>query len=132
MLEVRMRFIPTSAHGILDYLVGVALLAAPWLFGFADHETARWVTMAFGAGAILYSLLTDYELGIARNIPMSAHLILDAMSGILLAASPWLFGFSEEVWIPHVIVGVFEIIAALSTQTEPDRDRGRGQADAYR
>jgi hypothetical protein len=71
-------------------------------------------------------------LGITRNIPMSAHLILDAMSGILLAASPWLFGFSEEVWIPHVIVGVFEIIAALSTQTEPDRDRGRGQADAYR
>jgi hypothetical protein len=127
-----MRFMPTSAHGMLDYLVGLALLAVPWLFGFADNETARWVTMAFGAAAILYSLLTDYELGVIKVIPMSAHLILDIMSGVLLAASPWLFGFSEEVWIPHVTVGVFEIIAALLTQTEPDRDRGRGQVDAYR
>jgi hypothetical protein len=120
-----MRFIPTSAHGILDYVVGLALLAAPWLFGFADNETARWVTMAIGAAAILYSLLTDYELGVIRTIPMPVHLMLDAMSGILLAASPWLFGFSEEVWIPHVIVGVFEVIAAISTETEPDRDRVR-------
>ena len=127
-----MRFIPTSAHGILDYLVGLALLAAPWLFGFADNETARWVTMAIGATAILYSLLTDYELGVIKTIPMSAHLILDFMSGVLLAASPWLFGFSEEVWIPHVVVGVFEVIAALSTETEPDRHRGRGQMDAHR
>jgi hypothetical protein len=122
-----MRFIPTSAHGVLDYLVGVALLAAPWLFGFADNETARWVTMAFGAAAILYSLLTDYEMGVIRAIPMPVHLILDAMSGILLAASPWLFGFSEEVWVPHVIVGVFEIIAAISTETEPNRDRARAR-----
>ncbi len=122
-----MRFIPTSAHGVLDYLVGVALLAAPWLFGFADNETARWVTMAFGAAAILYSLLTDYEIGVIRAIPMPVHLILDAMSGILLAASPWLFGFSEEVWVPHVIVGVFEIIAAISTETEPNRDRARAR-----
>lgn len=123
-----MRFIPTRVHGILDYLVGLALIAAPWLFGFADNETARWVTIAIGATAILYSLLTDYELGIVRAIPMSAHLGLDFMSGALLAVSPWLFGFSEEVWIPHVIVGAFEIIAVLSTETEPDTDR----ADAYR
>jgi len=123
-----MRFIPTSAHGILDYLVGLALLAAPWLFGFSDNETARWVTMAFGAAAILYSLLTDYEMGVIRAIPMPVHLALDAMSGILLAASPWLFGFSEEVWIPHVIVGVFEIIAALSTETIPGRDDDRVHA----
>jgi len=31
-----MRFIPTKVHGILDYVVGVALIAAPWLFGFAN------------------------------------------------------------------------------------------------
>ncbi len=30
-----MRFIPTKVHGILDYVVGIALIAAPWLFGFA-------------------------------------------------------------------------------------------------
>ena len=30
-----MRFIPTKVHGVLDYLVGAALIVAPWLFGFA-------------------------------------------------------------------------------------------------
>jgi hypothetical protein len=129
-----MRFIPTQVHGVLDYLVGLALLAAPWLFGFADNETARWVTMAVGAMALLYSLITDYELSIAKVLPMSAHLALDALSGIFLAASPWLFGFSDEVWVPHVIVGLFEIGAALMTHTVPDHetspanDRHRGLA----
>src|SRR5690606_36891724 len=30
-----MRFIPTKVHGILDYVVGAALIVAPWLFGYA-------------------------------------------------------------------------------------------------
>ena len=25
------RFLPTSVHGVLDYLVGIALIAAPFL-----------------------------------------------------------------------------------------------------
>jgi hypothetical protein len=28
-----MRFIPTSVHGVLDYLIGALLIIAPWLFG---------------------------------------------------------------------------------------------------
>jgi hypothetical protein len=29
-----MRMIPTRVHGVLDYLVGALLVAAPWLFDF--------------------------------------------------------------------------------------------------
>lgn len=32
-----MRFIPTKIHGVLDYIAGLALIAAPWLFGFAGE-----------------------------------------------------------------------------------------------
>ena len=35
-----MRFIPTQIHGGLDYLIGVILIIAPWLFGFADGSAA--------------------------------------------------------------------------------------------
>ncbi|WP_376090925.1 hypothetical protein ACE7GA_20790 [Roseomonas sp. CCTCC AB2023176] len=112
-----MRFIPTRIHGVLDYGTGVLLIALPWLSGFADGTAAQWVPVLLGAGAIAYSLLTDYELGVAPVIPMPVHLALDGGSGILLAASPWLFGFADRVWAPHLILGLFEIGASLLTVT---------------
>jgi hypothetical protein len=114
-----MRFIPTKVHGILDYLVGILLIAAPWLLGFARGGAETIVPVVLGAGAILYSLFTDYELGLVKRIPMGTHLTLDVISGIFLAASPWLFGFSNLIWQPHVIVGIIEICAGLMTQRVP-------------
>lgn len=114
-----MRFIPTNVHGVLDYLIGVLLIAAPWLFGFADTDMARWIPIILGVAVIVYSLLTRYELGVIDAIPMTAHLWVDAVAGLFLAASPWLFGFSDIVWMPHLIVGILEIVVALTTETEP-------------
>ena len=114
-----MRVIPTRVHGVLDYLVGALLIAAPWLFQFNDGGAETWVPVVLGASAIVYSLCTDYELGVLRLIPMSTHLMLDVGSGVLLALSPWLFGFHEEVWAPHVLVGLIEIGTALMTQRAP-------------
>ena len=114
-----MRILPTRLHGVLDYLVSAVLINSPWLFGFADGGGARmWVPIVLGSGSIVYSLLTDYELGIVHDhaIQMSAHLFLDLASGVVLAASPWLFGFADEVKWPHVIIGLFEITAALITR----------------
>ncbi len=115
-----MRFIPTRVHGMLDYLTGALLIASPWLFGFATGGAEQWIPVVLGAGALLYSLFTNYELGVVRKIPMSAHLGLDAMSGALLAVSPWLFNFDERVYLPHLVLGLFEIGAALTTRTVPD------------
>lgn len=116
-----MRFIPTRIHGVLDYATGLLLIAAPWLLGFADGTAAQWVPVVLGVGAIAYSLVSDYELGVTPVLSMPTHLALDAGSGILLAASPWLFGFADRVWLPHVVVGVFEIGASLLTATTPAR-----------
>lgn len=114
-----MRFIPTKVHGYLDYLVGALLIAAPWLFDFAAGGAETWIPVALGAAAILYSLFTNYELGVSKTISMRTHLMMDLLSGILLAASPWLFGFADYVWGPHLILGLFEIGAALTTRREP-------------
>lgn len=114
-----MRFIPTKVHGYLDYLVGLLLIAAPWLFDFANGGAETWVPVILGAGAIVYSLMTDYELGVSRAISMRTHLTLDLLSGILLAASPWIFGFADEVYGPHLVLGLLEIGASLMTKREP-------------
>jgi len=114
-----MRFMTTRMHGIADYLVGIVLIIAPYLFGFADGSAAQWIPQILGVGAIAYSLLTDYELGAMRVIPMPVHLGIDFMSGLLLLVSPWLFGFADRVYWPHVIFGLIEIGASLTTQTRP-------------
>ncbi|RYY97254.1 MAG: hypothetical protein EOO11_11415 [Chitinophagaceae bacterium] len=118
-----MRVIGTKTHGYLDYLVGVLLIAAPWIFDFARGGAETWIPVILGAGAIGYSLLTDYELGASRNISMRTHLSLDLMSGILLAASPWIFGFSDYVYLPHLVLGIAEIGASLMTKTVPGDER---------
>ena len=117
-----MRVIPTRIHGYVDYLMGVVLIAAPWILGFADGGPEQWVPVILGAGVILYSLLTDYELGVARVIPMQVHLALDVLGGAFLAISPWLFGFADEIWWPHVLFGLLEIGAGLMTQSSPEHD----------
>lgn len=115
-----MRFLPTRIHGALDYLMGLLLIASPWLFGFADvGGAAVWLPVVLGLGALGYSLFTDYELGLVRTIPMPTHLMLDLGSGALLAVSPWLFGFAEAVWVPHLVLGLIEVGAALTTEKSP-------------
>ena len=119
-----MRFIPTRTHGVIDYLMGALLIVAPYLLGFADGTAAQWVPQAVGAALVGASLLTDYELGVVRVIPMPVHLGIDIASGALLAASPWLFGFSDRVFWPHLVVGVLEIGAGLMTRTAPEDTTG--------
>ncbi|MGB3780817.1 MAG: SPW repeat protein [Tunicatimonas sp.] len=115
-----MRIIPTKVHGVLDYLSGLLLIASPWLFDFANGGAAQWVPILVGATILLVSLVTDYELSVAKLVSMPTHLALDMLSGALLAASPWLFGFSELVYWPHLLIGLAEIGAGLLTRQVPD------------
>ena len=117
-----MRFLPTRVHGYLDYLMGVVLLMGPWIFGFSRDGAETWVPVLLGAALLLYSLFTDYETGLMKNIPMTAHLWLDVISGAVLVLSPWLFGFSDFVWAPHVLLGLIEIGAAVTSQTIPTHE----------
>lgn len=124
-----MRFIPTKVHGALDYIVGIALIAAPWLFGFAGvGGAAVIIPIVLGAGLIVYSLFTRYEWGPFGLIPMPVHLVFDVVASLFLALSPWLFGFSGQplnVWLPHVVVGAAVIVVVLFSQPQPSSAAAR-------
>ena len=108
--------ISTKTHGVLDYVVGIVLIAAPWIFGFATGGPAMWIPVIIGAMSLIYALVTDYELGLVALLPVKAHLAIDVIAGLFLAASPWLFGFAELVYLPHLIVGILMVGAGLFTQ----------------
>jgi len=118
------RFVPTGLHGYFDYIGGIGLIAAPFIFGFFSvGGIAVILPMVLGVGLILYSLLTNYERGIPalKFIPMPVHLLLDFVASALLAASPFLFGFwhqAPNVWLPHLIAGIGVILLVLVSQTQ--------------
>ena len=113
-----MRFIPTRFHAPLDYIVGVGLIAAPWIFQFSDDGTPTAISIVLGIGLIAYSLITNYELGVWKVAPMAVHNLIDVVAGAFLALSPFLFGFADEsanVWLPHVVVGLAAVFLGLTT-----------------
>lgn len=112
--------IDTRTHGMIDYATGALLLIAPWLFGFANGGVAQWLPQLIGVAIIGMSLVTQYELSVAKIIPLNVHLGVDAATGVLLAVSPWLFGFANVIWWPHLLVGLTEMAVVVMTKRHAD------------
>jgi hypothetical protein len=117
------RFLPTKVHGALDYLVGIALLLAPNIFQFSTvGGAAVAIPRILGVVLIAYSLVTRYEWGALKVVPMYYHLGIDLLASVFLAASPFIFGFIRQtpnVWLPHIVVGVAVVLVVIVSQTQP-------------
>lgn len=126
-----MKWISTRTHGVLDYSMAVLMLALPWLFTWSDATKMLLTILAIGI--VLYSLLTRYEMGAMRVLPMRAHLALDMVGGIvLLVAALMMSGEMDGVRWTLGVLGVAELGAAMmtdpDTNTVPAADSGRGRA----
>ena len=82
------RPISTMVHGILDYVTAPTLIALPRMLGWGQKVT--WLLNGAGVGVLGYSLLTRYELGLVKVLPMKVHLAIDMASGGMLALSPFI------------------------------------------
>jgi hypothetical protein len=99
-----------------DYTVGATLMTLfPKLAGIEGTQAATQIRAA-GAFHAGYSTLTDYPLGIAKVIPYKAHLALDAIGALALAATPFLTGQYKKgrsQWVPHAGLALFELGSLL-------------------
>lgn len=119
-----LRMIPTKAHGAVDMATGPALIAAPTLLRMNGNTGATLPPRVVGTAATLYSLLTDYEFGLKRVLPMRAHLGLDVAAGLALATTPFLTGAwrnGVRHWLPHTILGAQSLVMAATTKERPPR-----------
>ena len=111
------KVISTKVHGMMDYPTGLLTACLPLISRMKGAEAV--VPMIVGGSEIVQSLFTDYELGVSRKIPMKTHLLTDIVGGVLLAASPFVLGFSKKSWLPHVLIGLMMVGTALLTKDLP-------------
>ena len=116
--------ISTRVHGILDYMTAAFLHTLPRVMGWSG--TATCVMDTAGVAATTYSLMTRYEMGVLKVLPMKAHLTLDAVSGAgLIGAALLLEDEDPDVRATIAAIGLYEIGAALLTQTRSPVPPGR-------
>jgi hypothetical protein len=117
---MEMRVIPAKVHGAIDYGMAPALALAPELFRMKDGRSASLPPRIAGVGGAVAAALSDQELAARRLVPMKAHLVLDAFTGVAVAAAPWLGGSARKGarhWLPHALLGAEELVLALTTKT---------------
>jgi hypothetical protein len=128
------RPIDSTLHGVTDYTVGTLLTTVfPKLVDVEGTDSARQIRAsgAFHAG---YSTLTNYPLGIVKVLPYKAHLALDALGALALAATPFVtgqFAKGRKHWVPHVALTAFEL-ASLAMSDPTGKGDFHGDVEAVR
>lgn len=113
-----MKPISTFTHGVADYATSAMLLVLPMALGISG--AGQTLLVAAGAAMLCQALVTRYELGLVKLVPMPVHLAMDVVMGVLLLAAPFLLVELENpvVTALFVLVGLAEIGAGLLTQSQ--------------
>lgn len=122
---MNIRIVPTRVHGIVDYVSAALLPMVPRMFGWDRRVTRLHDTIA--AASAGQSLMTDYELGVVKILPMKAHLSVDAAAGCFLMGTAAVM--TDEPAAARATMagtGLFFLAAALLTKTTPDEKQVEG------
>jgi hypothetical protein len=109
--------VPAFVHGLLEYVAGALLIAAPFLFSF-DSDTATAVSIAAGVVVLIVTASTAMTTGLIKSIPVHAHVILDYVLALVLIASPFLFAFSDDSTATpfFIVLGVVYLLMTIATR----------------
>jgi hypothetical protein len=109
--------ISTRMHGMIDYAwAATANSMAGRLDGAAS--TVRLLRRAADT-ATASALVTNYEYGAVRLLPMKGHLAVDALLCSVLVASPLFLPRSERRHaMGPVLLGIAGLIAGMLTRTQ--------------
>jgi hypothetical protein len=123
--------VPVFVHGVVEYLAGILLIAAPFLFDFQE-DTATAVSIVGGVLVLIVTASTDIPTGMTKSIPVAAHVIADYVVAGLLIASPFLFGFDDDGTATafFIVLGVAHLLMTIGTRfVREDRPRRRPRTE---
>jgi hypothetical protein len=108
--------ISTRMHGIIDYTWAATASSMAGRLNDAT-STARLLRGAANA-ATASALVTNYECGAVRLLPMKGHLALDAVLCSALVASPLFLPARERRYsVVPLLLGITGLITGMLTDT---------------
>ena len=112
--------IPPYVHGILDYILGAVLVAAPFVLNF-DDNAAIALSIVIGLGALILAGFTSWTTGIVKSIPVAVHVMVDYALSIFLVISPFRFGFKDDDTESafFVVLGILGLLITIATRYMP-------------
>lgn len=115
--------VPAFLHGVVEYVAGVFLVAAPFLFGF-ESDAAMAVSIVLGIAVLAATAASALPTGLAKTIPVKTHVALDFATVAALVASPFLFGFSGESTptAVFIVLGITHLLLTVATRFLPGRE----------
>ncbi|MEX2252671.1 MAG: SPW repeat protein [Thermoleophilaceae bacterium] len=119
--------IPRFVHGVGEYVAGILLLVAPFVFGF-DSDSAIAVSIVVGVLVLVLAASTEGPTSLVNQVPLGLHVVLDyALAGLLIGI-PFIFGFSGEgaPTVFFITLGVVHLMVTIGTRFQ------KGGSDAAR
>ena len=109
--------IPVSIHGVIEYVAAVLFIVAPFVLDF-DSGAATAASIVIGVLIIVIAGTTAGPTGIVKQIPLSAHMVVDFLLVVVLIGAPFALGFSDESAPTafFVVLGVAHLLITLATR----------------
>jgi hypothetical protein len=116
--------VPALVHGVLEYVVGVLFVAAPFLFGFTASAAPTAAAIVIGLLLLAFTATSALPTGLVRSITTGVHVTVDLVLAVLLVALPFLLGFADEgaPTALFIVVGVLHLLMTIATRFSPSND----------
>jgi hypothetical protein len=113
-------FISNTFFGYFSYVLGVVMMASPWLFHFVDvRGAALFFPFMFGWFQIIMAIFSRTKAGMVGVFPVQMHCFLNTFAGFAIMCTPWMYGFAPKVFLPHLILGGIMFTLGVFTKNSP-------------
>ncbi len=116
-----MKVISSRLHSYIDYIMVLFLWISPTLFDLSDPvDTTVYI---LGGLHLIITLLTNFEGGIIKLIPLPGHGLIELIVAIFLVLGPWILGVSENPTDKAYLILVSVVILLVWLLTDYRRMR---------
>jgi hypothetical protein len=107
------RLIPLHVHGAFEVVLALAVMLAPFLFGFEPAALVVSVVL----GALIFGVAIATHASDERALPISTHAAFDIAFALVMAVVAVVFGLTDERAAAAVFGGASVLVVLLTSVT---------------